>query len=143
MKRGRWTLCGWLLVAAIARAQEEPRQGALAPREEAATFEFADERLSAELAAAEPEIDSPVAVAWDADGRLYVAEMSDYPVGPTKGRIRLLSDRDGDGRYEHATVFAEELNFPNGVVCCRGGVFVTAAPDLWFLKDTDGDGRAD
>ena len=74
---------------------------------------------------------------------MFVAEMIDYPLGPTAGQIRLLEDRDGDGRYEHATVFAEGLRFPNGVLAARGGVFVTAAPDILFLKDTDGDGEAD
>ena len=72
---------------------------------------------------------------------MYVAEMIDYPLGPTAGRVRLLEDRDHDGRYEQATVFASGLNFPNGVLAARGGVFVTAAPDLLFLRDTDGDGR--
>src|SRR5205814_538236 len=55
----------------------------------------------------------------------------------------LLEDRDNDGRYEQATVFASGLNFPNGVLAARGGVFVTAAPDILFLKDKDGDGKAD
>lgn len=129
---------GWQALAA-----DEIRQTPLSPADEAATFVFADERLTAELVASEPQLDSPVAISWDADGRMYVAEMIDYPVGPTAGRIRLLEDRDHDGRYEHATVFAEGLRFPNGVLAAKGGVFVTAAPDLLFLKDNDGDGRAD
>jgi putative membrane-bound dehydrogenase-like protein len=74
---------------------------------------------------------------------MYVAEMIDYPLGPTAGRIRKLTDADGDGRYERVTVFAEGLNFPNGALPSDGGVFVTAAPDILFLKDTDGDGVAD
>ena len=69
-----------------------------------------------------------MAIAWDEDGRLYVAEMIDYPVATPAGRIRRLEDRDGDGRYEHATVFADGLPFPNGVLPCFGGVLVTAAP---------------
>ena len=93
--------------------------------------------------AAEPDVISPVAIAWDEGGRLFVAEMTDYPAGPTSGRIRLLEDRDGDGRYERVSVFAEGLAFPNGVLPWNGGVLVTAAPDILFLKDTDGDGRAD
>jgi putative membrane-bound dehydrogenase-like protein len=93
--------------------------------------------------AAEPQIDSPVAICWDGDARMYVAEMIDYPAGPPAGRVSLLEDRDNDGRYEHATVFAKGLPFPNGLIAARGGVFVTAAPDLLFLKDTDGDGLAD
>jgi putative membrane-bound dehydrogenase-like protein len=137
------TFCALLLVGHAAGGDEPPRREALSPDDEAATFRLADSELTVELAAAEPLIDSPVAVAWDADGRMYVAEMSDYPVGPAPGRVRLLTDRDGDGRYDDATVFAENLNFPNSVLCWRGGVFVTAAPELLFLKDADGDGRAD
>ena len=56
---------------------------------------------------------------------------------------RVWDDRDNDGRYEHATVFASGLNFPNGVLASGGGLLVTAAPDILFLKDTDGDGVAD
>ena len=115
----------------------------LSPREEAATFRLADPRLTIELVAAEPQVASPVAIAWDADGALYVAEMIDYPVAPAAGRIRRLEDRDGDGIFERATVFADGLAFPNGVLPCFGGVLVTAAPDILFFRDTDGDGRAD
>jgi putative membrane-bound dehydrogenase-like protein len=122
---------------------EEVRETPLTPEQELATFELNDKRLTIELVAAEPRLDSPVAISWDADGRLYVAEMIDYPLGPTAGRIRLLEDRDGNGRYERDSVFAEGLNFPNGVLAAQGGVFVTAAPDLLFFKDTNGDGKAD
>jgi len=108
-----------------------------------AAFVLADPALSIELVAAEPDVTSPVAIAWDEDGRLYVAEMRDYPDATTAGRIKRLEDRDGDGRYERSTVFAEGLPFPNGVMPCFGGVLVTAAPDIWFMRDQDGDGRAD
>ena len=129
-------------VCSTALAQE-PRDTPLSPEEELESFQLGDERLTIELVASEPQLDSPVAISWDGDGRLYVAEMIDYPVGPTAGKIRRLEDRDGDGRYEHSTVFATGLNFPNGVLAAQGGVFVTAAPDLLFLKDTNGDGVAD
>jgi putative membrane-bound dehydrogenase-like protein len=131
---------------ACAQQTDDPiaaRETPLSAEQELETFRLSDRRLTIELVAAEPQLDSPVAVCWDADGRMYVAEMIDYPLGPTAGRIRLLEDRDGDGRYEHATVFAEGLRFPNGVLAARGGLFVTAAPDLLFLHDTDGDGVAD
>jgi putative membrane-bound dehydrogenase-like protein len=104
---------------------------------------LADPDLAIELVAAEPEVASPVAIAWDEEGRLFVAEMLDYPTAATAGRIRMLEDRDGDGRYERATVFADGLPFPNGVLPCFGGVLVTAAPNIWFLRDKDGDGRAE
>ncbi|MBI1842375.1 MAG: c-type cytochrome [Verrucomicrobia bacterium] len=113
------------------------------PAEEAATFDWADPLLTADLVAAEPDVVSPVAMTWDASGRLFVAEMLDYPVGAASGRIRMLEDKDGDGRYETSTIFADSLSFPNGVMAWSGGVLVTAAPDILFLKDTDNDGKAD
>jgi putative membrane-bound dehydrogenase-like protein len=130
------------ILTASARAQA-PGTGPRSPREELAAFELADPALKIELVAAEPEVASPVSIAWDEDGRLYVAEMIDYPVAPVAGRIRLLEDRDGDGRYEHAAVFAQGLPFPNSVLPCFGGVLVTAAPHIWFFRDGDGDGRAE
>ncbi|HEX4144226.1 MAG TPA: PVC-type heme-binding CxxCH protein [Pirellulales bacterium] len=115
----------------------------LTPQAEQATFRLADDALVVELVAAEPEVVSPVAIAWDAAGRMYVAEMEDYPVGPGKGRIRLLEDRDHDGRYETASVFADGISFPTSVLPSRGGLLVAAAPDILFLQDTDDDGTAD
>jgi putative membrane-bound dehydrogenase-like protein len=115
----------------------------LSPREELATFRLADPGLTVDLVAAEPDVVSPVAIAWDEDGRLFVAEMTDYPTGPASGRVRLLEDRDGDGRFDRVTMFAEGLAFPTGVLPWGGGVLVTAAPDVLFFQDRDGDGRAD
>src|SRR5688572_12269900 len=59
------------------------------------------------------------------------------------GRVKLLEDRDGDGHFEHSKIFAENINFPTGILPAFGGLLVGAAPDLLFLKDTDGDGAAD
>ena len=120
-----------------------PSDSPQAPHGELTTFHFADSNLIADLVASEPDVVAPVAIAWDADGRLFVAEMTDYPSGPVSGRIRLLEDRDGDGRYERATVFADHIAFPNGVMPWNGGILVTAAPDILFFKDNDRDGRAD
>lgn len=122
-------------------AQEISRP--LPPADAVKSFRLADGDLIIELIAAEPDVSSPVAIAWDEDGRLYVAEMIDYPLGPASGRIRLLEDPDGKGRYRKATVFADKLPFPNSVLPCKGGVLVTAAPDIWFLKDSQHAGRAD
>ena len=134
------TMTFWLLFFAVmARAADGPRSASDSMK----TFVLADPELTIELVASEPDVTSPVAIAWDEDGRLYVAEMNDYPVASSSGRIRRLEDRDGDGRYEHSTIFVDGLPFPNGVMPCYGGVLVTAAPYIWYLRDSDGDGRAD
>ncbi|MER3416640.1 MAG: hypothetical protein C4297_10560 [Gemmataceae bacterium] len=96
-----------------------------------------------EQVAAEPLVQDPVALTWDEQGRLFVVEMGDYPNGPPGGRIKLLWDNDGDGVMDRAVVFAEDLPFPTGAFPWRGGLLVTAAPHIWYLRDTDGDGRAD
>src|SRR5688572_28879970 len=74
---------------------------------------------------------------------MFVAENRGYPVGPEPGLIVMLEDTNRDGRVEKRTVFADNLTFPNGVLPWNGGVIVTCAPDIVFLKDTDGDGKAD
>ena len=104
-----------------------------------------DASLKIELAAAEPQVESPCALAFDEKGRLFVAENRGYPnfAEPLQGRIAMLEDRDHDGRYETRTTFAEGLTFPNGVLPWKGGLIVTCAPDVLFLQDSDGDGRAD
>ncbi len=103
---------------------------------------------SVSLVAHEPQTIDPVAFDWDHSGRLWVCEMADYPLGmdgkgQPGGRIRILEDQDGDGVYESSRLFADGLNFPNGVMVWRDGVLVTAAPQLLFLRDVDGDGVAD
>ncbi len=101
-----------------------------------------------ELMASEPLVTDPVAFEWDETGRLWVAEMADYPLGldgkgKHGGRVRWLEDRDRDGSYDHSTVFLDGLAFPNGVMPWRDGVLISATPDILFARDTDGDGRAD
>ncbi len=98
-----------------------------------------------ELVAAEPLVVDPIAMSFDEHGRLYVVEMRDYSERRAEklGRIRLLEDTDGDGRFDKSTVFAEGLPWPTAVFCADGGVFVAATPDILFFKDTNGDGRAD
>jgi putative membrane-bound dehydrogenase-like protein len=101
-----------------------------------------------ELVAHEPLVQSPVAIAFGLDGTLWVAEMFDYPSGvdgkfQPGGRVKRLTDRDGDGRYDHATVFMDGIPFPTGVTVWRDGILVCAAPDILFARDLDDDGRAD
>jgi putative membrane-bound dehydrogenase-like protein len=120
----------------------QERRGPIPPAEAVKTFR-APPGFRVELVAAEPDVVSPVAMAFDEDGRLYVAEMRDYPLGTPSGTIRLLEDTHGDGRYDKATLFAENVAFPSGLLCWKGGVFVTCAYEVLYLKDTDGDGKAD
>lgn len=107
-----------------------------------------DPGLQAELVACEPNVIDPVAIRFDEDGRLWVVEMREYPTGATKefpatSRISVLRDRDGDGFYETATVFADDLTFATGVQPWKDGVFVTMAGQVAYMKDTNGDGKAD
>jgi putative membrane-bound dehydrogenase-like protein len=104
--------------------------------------------LRVELVAAEPLVLDPVAIDFGADGKLWVCEMRDYPTGidghwKPGGVIKVLEDRDGDGRYETATSFLEGLPFPTGVMAWRRGVLICAAPEILYAEDRDGDGKAD
>ena len=81
-------LWGWAAVMVVTLSLSSPRAAApLSPDEALKSFRLADTNLVIELAAAEPDVRAPVAMAWDADGRLFVAEMTDYPRGPVNGRI--------------------------------------------------------
>ena len=97
--------------------------------------------------AAEPLVASPCAIAWDERGRMYVAENRGYPIGgpggTRVGSVALLEDTNADGLPDKRTDFATGLAFPNGVLPWRGGLIVTDAPDVLYLKDTDNDGKAD
>ena len=115
----------------------------LTPEEEKATFQFADPEMRIQLVASEPDIKSPVAMAWGLEGEIYVAEMPGYPLRENSGVIKRLTDEDGDGTYKQATIFARGLQFPNSVMLFKGGLLVCDAPDILFLKDTNGDGVAD
>ena len=103
-----------------------------------------------EVAASEPLIHAPVAIQFGPDGRLWVVEMNGYsPVlgglgeDDANGRVVVLRDRDGDGRYDDATVFLENLVLPRSIMLVGDGVLVGAPPELAFWRDTNGDGKAD
>ncbi len=134
------------LGADVAKPQAAPASP-LSPGDALKHFQL-DPTCRIELAAAEPQVVDPVDIRFDEDGRMWVVEMGDYPHGPAKGepgkcQIKVLEDRDGDGRYETATVFADKLLFVTGLQPWKGGVFVTLAGRVAYMKDTNGDGRAD
>ena len=124
-----------------------PSNGPLEPHQALEAFKTAT-GFRVELFASEPHVVDPVEMVFDEYGGVYVAEMRDNPDDPEPGmpplsRIKYLEDSDGDGRIDRHTVFADRLLAVEGIAPWRGGLIATAAPDILFLKDTDGDHRAD
>ena len=102
------------------------------------------EGFKVELVAAEPQLNDPVNIAFGHDGRMWVVEMVDYPLGAEgKGRVSWLRDDDGDERFEQAQVFLSNLDYPTAVLPWRDGIIVIEAPTIFFAADRDGDGRAE
>jgi uncharacterized protein len=105
--------------------------------------------FSLELFASEPDIINPIAMEWDEKGRLWVIETVDYPNtvyeedGVGDDRIKICEDTDGDGKADKFTLFADKLNIPTSLTFSNGGIIVSQAPHFLFLKDTDGDDKAD
>lgn len=138
----------WLVVSGGVQAEdlsaELPRIPAVEPQDALKTMEI-QPGFTVQQVAAEPLLNSPVAICFDADSRIYVIEMRDYSeqANDCLGQVRLLEDTDGDGIVDKATVFASGLSWPTAIICYDGGVFVGAPPHIYYLKDTDGDGVAD
>ena len=124
------------------------RADPLSPKDELATFKTLP-GFKVELVASEPDVIDPVAMAFDEKGRMFVCEMRGYPNGgvatgkENRGRIRCLTDENGDGVFEKSLVYAEGLRFPTGVMPWKGGVIVCNAPDLIYLPDDNNDNKAD
>ncbi len=101
---------------------------------------FADEKQF-------PELVSPVQMAFDTKGRLWVAAWPSYPeLRPTDkvfDKLLIIEDTNGDGKADKCTTFLDGLNCPTGFQLYKDGVIVVQAPDVWFVRDTDGDGKAD
>ena len=145
-----WSRWGATVGASAAAAEEEdysqelPRIPPTSPTDALKTFRTLP-GFTVEQVAAEPLLRSPVAVAYDGVGRAYVVEMIDYSEQDKEflGSVRLLEDLNGDGVFDKSTLFADKLSWPTAIACYDGGVFVGAAPDIFYLKDTTGDGQAD
>lgn len=145
------SLFAFFFLMTILSCKQKDQLPPFSPKDTISTFQL-PEGYRIELVASEPLINDPVEVAFDEDGKMYVAQMDDYPSedmkdypadADPKSKIMLLEDKDGDGFYETGTVFASGLKYANGVMPWKGGILVTSAPDIYFLKDTDGDGKAD
>ena len=126
-----------------------PPPAPLSPAEELQTFKLPP-GFRIELVASEPMIESPVAISFDDQGRMYVVEMRSYMrdiEGTTEkeptSRVSLLTDVDGDGRMDKATTFLDNLVMPRGVMAVKGGALVAEPPNLFFCRDTKGAGVAD
>ena len=102
-----------------------------------------------QLFASEPDVVKPIFVAWDERGRAWVVEARDYPHGlvgegePGLAAIKICEDTDGDGKADKFTIFADKLNLPTAIVFVNGGILVSEARHMLFLKDTNGDDKAD
>ncbi len=119
----------------------------LTPEEERKSFQVPD-GFEVQLVAAEPDIQKPMNLAFDARGRLWASMSVEYPWAapldqPGRDCIKILEDTDGDGRADKITTFADGLNIPIGLYPYKNGVIAWSIPNIWFLEDTDGDDVAD
>lgn len=142
-----WKCVPGLLAGAAVLACGTRESGPLSPGQALQTFRIA-EGFRIELFAAEPHVVDPVEMVFDESGGVYVAELLDNPDDPPEGgaplsRIKHLEDTDGDGRIDTHTVFADRLLAVEGIAPWKGGLIATAAPDILYLKDLDGDRKAD
>lgn len=158
-----WFTAGCLLVAQAAWALNKGNAGpeevtlkfklppapVLSPEEELKTFKI-EKGFRIELVAAEPMIQSPIAISFDDQGRLFVVEMRGYMNDvdgagekDPSGRVSLLEDTKGGGRMDKATAFVDGLVMPRSVLAVNGGALIGESPNLFFCKDTKGTGVAD
>src|SRR5213083_2384295 len=120
------------LLGTLACGKRHAGAPALSPQESLKSFHLSED-FHVELLAAEPQVFDPVEMAFDENGRIYVAEMIDYPDDPPPGkparsRIRLLEDTDGDGKVDLSTIFADNVLKATSMLPWKGGLLVTAAP---------------
>ncbi len=157
----RFLIASWLILLHVtpssSRAQYDKEPG---PKSPAESLKCMKPRpgFTVELMAAEPLVMDPIAFAWGSDGKFWVVEMGDYPLGvdgkgKPGGRVKFLEKTgkfSGEPKatadqvpYDKATVFLDNLGYPTGVMPWGKGVLVTCAPDIFYAEDTNGDGKAD
>jgi putative membrane-bound dehydrogenase-like protein len=131
-------------------AELAARLPAIPPRDPAASRDQIQmlDGFRVTLVAAEPLVRDPVAVDFDESGRMFVVELPQYNGYAVKdfedhGSVRMLEDTNADGRYDKSTIYVDNLDYPTAIACWDGGLFIGAAPDLLYVKDTDGDGKVD
>ncbi|HZY88356.1 MAG TPA: PVC-type heme-binding CxxCH protein, partial [Gemmataceae bacterium] len=138
----------WVFVAAGPEAKPQAKAPANAVELNGHTFTLPPGFII-ELVAGPPLVNRPIVAAFDEQGRLYVADSSgsndkvDKQLKDRPHRVVRLEDTDGDGRFDKATVFADKMMFPEGVMWLDGSLYVAAPPSIWKLTDSDGDGVAD
>ncbi|GIX03860.1 MAG: hypothetical protein KatS3mg113_0866 [Planctomycetaceae bacterium] len=112
------------------------------------TLQHPDE-FELKLVAGPPLVERPIHVARDERGRLYVTDSAgmsykaDQQLAHKPHRIRRLSDEDGDGQYDHSTLFVDGLMLPEGCLWYQGALYVAAPPQIWKFVDRDDDGIAE
>src|SRR5262245_42317841 len=147
MRRFVMLMIFWALIAASAHGQTVMEPGPKLPEQSLKCLKPRP-GFVVELMAAEPIVQDPIAFAWGPDGKFWVVEMGDYPLGidgkgKPGGRVKFLEKSRPDGPYDKATVFLDNLGYPTGDTPWGKGVLVTCAPDIFYAEDTDGDGKAD
>ncbi|HAM70199.1 MAG TPA: hypothetical protein DCM86_00965 [Verrucomicrobiales bacterium] len=119
----------------------------LPPAEQVKTFHLPP-GFEIDLVASEPQLAKPMNMAFDARGRLWFTTSYEYPFPkkpgePARDQIKVLEDTDHDGRYDKVTTFAEGLNIPIAILPYGEGCLAWSIPNIYYFRDTDGDGKAD
>lgn len=144
-------VCSFLLLPKAVVQENEFALGVrttepLTPEQELQSFQLPT-GFKIELVASEPEIDKPMNLAFDAQGRLWVTSTLEYPYAAVdregKDSIKIIESIGVDGRSAKVTTFAEGLNIPTGILPYQDGAIAWSIPNIWRFRDTNGDGVSD